>query len=157
MNSTKQLILYHYRCGCCDFTFKVPELPEVYGEFIMRSNKANDSVYLNSFNDKVFDEVEYLFKTNEMVKNTDRLNDPDFFQSIFSISCDLASDGSQYQIGLMPVCPNCDSRDMASWGPTNPPEFLAEDIKSVKHEYWNKLTDEEKRDLLNEAIKTYLK
>lgn len=150
-------ILFRYHCGSCDFTFKVPELSEAYGEFIMRSNKTDDSVYLNSFDDMVFDEVANLFKTNEVVKNTHKLDDADFFQSIFSISCDLASDGSQYQIGLMPVCPNCGSRNMISWGPTNPPEFLAEEMKTVKHECWNKLTDEEKRNLLNEAVKTYLK
>ena len=48
-----------------------------------------------------------LFKNNEIVKKNDRFNDVDLFQSMFSISCDMANDGSQYKIGLMPVCPNC--------------------------------------------------
>ena len=44
---------------------------------------------------------------------------------------------------------------MASWGQTSPPEYR-EGIEPVTHECWNKFTDKEKRDLLNEAIKTYL-
>ena len=149
-------MLYNFRCDSCGSRFKAPEITEVYGGFIMRSNHINDSVYLNSLDDKVFDEMETLFKSNEIVKNNGRLNDTDLFQSLFSISCDLASDGSQYQIGLFPICPNCGSRNMASWGRTHPLELTEEDMEPVKHENWNKLTDMEKRNLFNEAIKTYL-
>lgn len=150
-------ILYDYRCECCDFTFKVPEMiDEAYGEFIMRSDKTNESVYLNSFVDIVFDEIENLYKNNELVKNTGRLDDKELFQSIYSISCDLANDGGQYQLNLMPLCPNCGSRNMATWGPTYPFEFPMEGLKPVTHEKWNKLTTKEKQDLFDEALKTYL-
>ncbi len=149
--------LYNYRCGCCEFVFKSPELTETYGVFIMHSNKVDDSVYLHSFDDKVFNEVDNLFKENEIIKNTNRLNDSDFFQSVFSISCDLAKDGSQYQIDAFPGCPSCGSRNMASWSRTTPTEFVAKDILPVKHECWNKLTGEEKKYLFNEAVKAYLK
>ena len=88
-----KIILYNYNCGSCGFTFKVPELTELYGEFIMRSSKTNDLVYLNAFTDKIFDEIADLFKDNEIIKSTNRLNDSDLFQSIFSVSCDLASEG----------------------------------------------------------------
>lgn len=45
-------ILYNYRCGGCDFTFKVPGIIS-YGDFIIHSDKNNESVYLNSFVDIV--------------------------------------------------------------------------------------------------------
>ena len=90
-----------------------------------------------------------------MIKKTDRLKDAKFFQSIFSVCCDLANDGSSYHIGLLPICPSCGSRDMASWGSTNPPEFSEQDIKPVTHERWNKLTIEEKKALVDEAVNNY--
>jgi hypothetical protein len=149
-------ILYNYRCESCDFTFKVPEITEAYGEFIMHSDKTNESVYLSGFDDKVFTEVIKLYENNEIVKNTGRVYDAELFQSIFSVSCDLADDGGQYQIRIMPLCPNCGSRKMASWGPTNPAEYSKEDIKPVTHEKWSKLTDIEKQDLIDKAIENHL-
>ena len=103
-----------------------------------------------------FNEVEKLFDHVIQSKETGKLDQVDIFQSIFSVSCDLANDESQYQIGLNPVCPNCHSRDMAAWQETNPPEYDKEDIKFVTHEVWNKLTYEEKLVLVDKAINNYL-
>lgn len=150
-------LLYNHHCENCDKTFKAPELPERYGEFILHSNDINDSVYLNAFEDQVFNEVKELYKKNENVKKKNKLSDTKLFQSIFSISCDLAADGSQYQIGFIEICPNCSSGSITSWSPTDPPEFLSEDIKSVTHNLWNKLSEEKKVDLINKSVINHLK
>ena len=126
-----------------------------YGEFIM-FNSSGDSVYLNSFQDLIFDEFEILFK--EKSKNFDAINEKNaihIFQTIFSITCDPSTDGSRYSITAFPTCKSCGSKNMASWGPTNPPEFT-DDIKSPTHEEWNKLSDFEKKVKVEEAIKQVL-
>lgn len=147
-----KLLLFNYRCAECNTVMKAPGLPDMaYGEFIM-FNSSGESVYLNAFQDPIFDEFEVLFK--EKSKNFDVINKKNaihVFQTIFSITCDPSSDGSRYSITTFPSCKNCGSKNIASWGPTNPPEYM-DDIKRPTHDEWNKLSNTEKKIKVKEAI-----
>jgi hypothetical protein len=147
-----KLHLFRYECKNCENTFKSPQLiGDAYGEFLMRSRNG-DIVYLNTFEDKVFDEVEIIFKK---IVSSAQSNNTRLFQSIFSVSCDSSPEDSAYNIRQKPICPSCGESNIGHWGPTNPPEYLEEDIKAVAHERWNKLTSEEKKSLVDEAINSY--
>src|SRR3990167_5444158 len=129
-------LLFNYLCAECNTVTKAPGLPDMaYGEFIM-FNSSGDSVYLNSFQDPIFDEFEIVFK--EKIKNFDAINEKNatnIFQTIFSITCDPSPDGSKYSITAFPTCKGCGSKKMASWGPTNPPEFT-DKARLPTHEDW---------------------
>lgn len=152
-----KLQLYIYQCDHCKNKFKSPNLIEgCYGEFIMRSENG-ESVYMNSFDDHVFHELENICDSNLQLKNLNRSEEAKIFHQIFSITCDLSTQGKEFQIGTHPVCPKCGSNDMDSWHPTNPPEIIEENIPIVKHERWNKLTTNEKKFQVEEKIKKIYK
>lgn len=145
---------YIYQCGVCKNEFKAPELiGDAYGEFLMRNAKG-DIVYLNSFDDPVFNEVEKLFKN--CVK-LEQLNNAKLFQTILSVACDPSLDGDFYCIRNKPLCPNCGSNKMLSWEGVYPQEIVEVDVPNVTHECWNKLSAKEKQDRVKEAIEKVLK
>jgi hypothetical protein len=149
-------LLYKFRCEKCNSTFKSPGVSEeAYGEFMMRSEFTREPAYLNAFDDNVFKEVEALFDEIIKRKTLGKVDDVTVFQFIFSASCDLAGDGSKYRIGVLPTCPNCGAGEMA-WSLTNPIEYFAEDIPPVTHKTWSKLTDKEKRSIIERELNEYL-
>lgn len=152
-----KLLLFNFRCAKCNNQFTAPSLPDgAYGEFLLISENG-ETVYLNSFKDGVFDELRSLFKKHEKnFKKIDKYNEAKIFQAVFSITCDKSPSDGTYHIGGSPVCPKCKSREMASYGETNPPKFISEDIKLVAHENWNKLSLEEKELRTETAIKEVL-
>ncbi|MCX7122036.1 MAG: hypothetical protein NTZ67_09760 [Gammaproteobacteria bacterium] len=144
-----KLHLYYYECNNCKNIFKSPQLSgNPYGEFLMRST-AGDIVYLDSFKDKVFDEIETFFKKTA---KADQLQNTAFFQEIFSVVCDVDYDGFVYRIRQKPPCPKCGKINIGHWGPTNPPEIIDVDVPIVTHEKWNKLSESEKKSRINDAI-----
>jgi len=151
------LQLYIYNCGNCGNTFKSPELPgDPYGEFLMHSVNG-EIAYLSSFKDAVFQEIESFFERSELLNNMDKINRVKIFHNIFGVACDPASDSSNYQIGRDPRCPKCHSNNKLSWHPTNPPEIIDMQINLVTHNNWNKLNQNQKEEILNNAIKSFFK
>ena len=148
-------LLYIYKCKKCGTAFKAPT-SDSYGEFVMRSEHG-ELVYLFAIKSDVYLAVGKMIDDNPKVKSLDEMDRATILQEIFGIACDLASDGTRYQITNPPICPNCQSNKMASWTSTYPSEFVDEPVKSVTHLSWNKLTDEEKNELVNEAVSNYLK
>lgn len=147
-----KLILYQYKCENCGTLFMAPELPgEHYGEFILRSENGFPA-YLMAIDSKIFKTINNMLKKNIKLININHIDQANVLHSVFSIACDLAPDGSPYQIGRFPICPHCKLTKIASWEPTNPPVFLDEEIKSVSHASWNKLTDEEQIALIDGAV-----
>jgi hypothetical protein len=151
------LQLYVYTCRNCKCIFKSPELPgESYGEFLMR-NPAGDIVFVSSFRDILFQELENQFNNNSHVKDIGPLIKTKIFHKIFGLTCDPASDNNKYQIGLLPFCPKCHLNNNLSWHQTNPPELVDIELSEVTHVNWNKLTDGQKAIILNNAIELYTK
>ena len=147
-------LLFNYLCAQCNNRFKYPGFPDsVYGEFILIS-ESGEIAYLNSFEDKIFDEVRLLFKKYEKnFEKIDKYNEAKIFQEIFSITCDQSPSGGTYRIDGSPICPVCKSTKMVSWGETNPPEIAAEDIIPITHKCWNELSLMERESRTENAIK----
>lgn len=80
----------------------------------------------------------------------------DVFQKIFGQLCDLAPDGSQYNMTEVTHCPYCASNQV-DWGPFEPPIVKELEIEDVPHTIWDELTKEEKvakvKHLLNNSFK----
>lgn len=149
--------LYKYLCGKCNTSFKSPGISgELYGEFLLWSEKNSEVAYLNAVKDPFFEEVEKIFDEVIKYKSIGSCDCVDMFQAVFSESCDTAIDGTKFRIDLQPICPNCGSRELSSWGPVKPIEYTTEDIKSVSHKHWATLTYEKKKLLIESAVTAYL-
>ena len=149
-------IFFNYTCSNCGNKFLSPGLPDqAYGLFLIRTVK-NEIAFLDSFEDKVFDELKRLFDQEKVSYIwIDESNWVKIFHLIFSMTCDLSPLGSVYRIGQSPICPQCHSHDMASWIQTNPPQIGEEDLPVVTHEAWNKLSLEEKKATIEKGIQEY--
>ncbi len=148
--------VFNYRCAKCNNITEAPGLPDMaYGEFIM-FNDTGDSVYLNSFDDPVFDELESIFQV--VGKKNSKINEENsaaIFRAVFAIVCDLSPNGSLFKIDQFPTCSKCGSKKMASWGPANP-QKLTDNLKVPTHEKWNSLTENEKKVKVKEEIEKIL-
>jgi hypothetical protein len=152
-----KLLLYRYNCRDCQKHFKVPELPiNPYGEFLFRSKTTGQVTYLNAIESKEFSEVSKLVDQNKKVKKIDEMERADILHEIYGYVSDLAPDGSIYESEGLPLCPYCHSNKNLSWIPTDPPEYVYEEIKVLPHHQWNQLTKDEKKELIDNAIKLLL-
>ncbi|CAN5273902.1 hypothetical protein BH10PSE19_BH10PSE19_09640 [soil metagenome] len=147
-----KLQLYTYKCKNCDNTFEAAELPgEPYGEFLLRSN--DDVTYLMALDSNEFKEFFQILESLPQLKGLDRMEYAKIMHKIFGVACDLALDGTMYQITNSPRCPHCKSHNMASWMPSNPPALVDEEVKMVTYKHWDKLSYDEKKELINNALK----
>lgn len=144
-----KLQLFYYTCGTCGNTYKSPEIAGVYGEFLMR-NPRGDIVYLNANKDTVFDEFSAILKNHPTIINLQEMKRADIFQNIFGSGCDPSEDGTLYQITQEPLCPICGEANFKSFGPTS--ESIDLDVKSVTHNRWEKLSQEEKEAVVDQAL-----
>lgn len=147
---------YLYQCNKCKNKFKAPELlGEPYGEFLLRT-KTGEIEYLFAIDSSEFLEVGNI--VDKFLENTgiSELGRAKVLHQLFGITCDLASDGTEYKIGGKPICPKCGSNEMYSWEPIYPVEIVEVDVPHVTHERWNKLSDVEKQSKIEEAVKRVL-
>jgi hypothetical protein len=121
-------------------------MPEwVHNEFVLYSESKSICAYLDTTEDMVFLETAYRIRQfNE--KSKLKLSDfevNEIIESAFSITCDIAPDGSVYRIGLLPKCPNCGEREGISWS-ISPSSFVY--LPIVSHELWEGLRQNEKHE-----------
>lgn len=147
-------ILFKYICSSCGREFQASGAPEMsYGEFVLRS-ESNEEAYLEAVTNKIFNEVSQLVEAHPLLKGASASISGDLVQKVFSVACDPDSKGCAFHIGMMPKCPSCSSRDMAAWGEVYPPELSS--IPMVTHVSWSNLTEFEKSDLVNNAVRKFL-
>ena len=121
-------------------------------------NKKNEILYLNAFDDEVFNEVSIICKRIlRIFKHLSDLERSDVFQTIFSVACDggTGSDENSYCIMRKPTCPYCGQENVGCWNPTEPPEYIDEDVKPVTHKHWSKLTKQQKYGAIYQAMTDY--
>jgi hypothetical protein len=151
-----KLQFYRYTCRDCQKYFKVSELPgDPYGEFLLRS-ETDQVAYLDSYAKEEFSEIGKLVDHNKRAKIFDEGLRAEVFRQIYGDMCDRAPDGSRYDIYGLPLCPHCHSNKNLSWIPTDPPEYVYEEMKELTHHRWNQLTKNEKKELIDNAIKLLL-
>lgn len=149
------LVLFKYVCGNCRHEFTATELGGdfVYGEFLLRSTATRQEAYLNAITDGVFTEIANLVKADKTVQGLSELEVGKAVQSTFSIACDKASDGSEYQIGLKPRCPKCGGEKMRYWSQVTPVQPLKKDLNHVTHINWDTVDFEQKVARVKTALK----
>lgn len=149
-----RLLLYRYRCGNCGFAFKTPDLGDMsYGDFLLRSDN-NDMVYLKALKSKEFSEVSSIIGSLPEYNSKAKQERSKILHKVFGFACDDAPDGTKYQITNFPLCPQCKSHKMASWGPTFPEEFVDLDLPSPTYFHWDGLNPEEKKQLIRSSLKS---
>lgn len=151
-----KLHLFNFHCQSCGASYQSPLLVgNAYGEFLLRDKKGNIA-YLNAMNSVPFKEFSDFIKQNKFLKNSKLITQAKVAHHIFGAACDKSSDDSTYQITQKPICPECGDINVGKWGPTNPPEFVDQDIRNITHQCWDMLSFIEKRDLVNSEVKKYL-
>ncbi|NOZ13819.1 MAG: hypothetical protein GXO69_09280 [Acidobacteria bacterium] len=105
--------------------------------------------------DPMYDEVSALVKKIVVGLELDEMQKVDIFFEIFGSLCDLAPDGSEYRISEIFRCPKCESCDFGC-DPTEPPKYAEAEPPKVKHEYWDSLSNDERRMLVVNRIQDRL-
>jgi hypothetical protein len=141
------LVIYKYTCARCGSTFDVPS-PIGYGDFMMRSKGTGAPVTLAAIDDPVFAEVDQLLGSLNAYRGAAERAQADILHRAFSVACDVADDGTEYEIDAKPSCPVCHSREMASWSPTGDLWPESRPVPAVTHHAWERLTEAEKLALL---------
>jgi hypothetical protein len=148
-------ITYLFKCANCGAEFMAPEVPgDSYGLFVMRAESTDDAAYLDAHNDDAFLESFELVKHNTLVVGLTVEKRGALQQAVFSTTCDPASDGKPFRIGLLPRCASCGSRRMESWEPVRPIQSWS--LLPVKHTIWNAKTPTEKAAAIDQAVRLYL-
>lgn len=151
-----KLQLVKYVCGDCQCEFKAPQLKSgAYAEFLLRSQTPDCVTYLDAMTDKTYDEVDTLIKSNPRLTGKSANVLAGILRKIYgSIACDLDCNGNTFQIGAFPVCPTCGSQSVSYWEVIAPPEFIEKDIPFVSHKLWQKLSDDEKAQKVEQVLLT---
>lgn len=141
-----KLQLVKYLCGDCKFEFKAPQIKTgAYAEFLLRSQSMESLAYLDAMEDKTYDEVDALIKSNpRLTGKSANVLAGILRKSYGAIACDPDSEGNVFQIGALPVCPSCGSQSMEYWEVIEPPEFIDRVTPSVSHTLWQSLNNNEK-------------
>lgn len=147
-----KMILYVCKCLRCCKDFKFPQFSgDAYGEFLL-IDEYGEMVYLNSFDDVVYSEVSKIF--DGLVPEYERKKidfDRALFFPVLSVTCDLSSTNAVYEM-RHPPCPNCHQSSFTVQHPIEPKEFIDLDIPNATHHAWNKLSDFEKKALVEKVI-----
>lgn len=145
------LQLYKYTC-LCGHVFKAPHLmEETYGEFLLRS-ESDELIYLDAVNSNAFNELSELLNNNSQLKKRKDIDKSDIVQNIFSLVCDLSSQGNIYQIQKFPNCLQCGSSRMDCWSSIYPYEIVEMEVNSPTFFDWDRLTKEQKRDMIDKTL-----
>ena len=143
-------ILYNYVCALCGTKFQASGVPEMsYGEFVLRTISGEEA-YLEAITNEAFNEVARGVRAHPSLAGTDQSESGDVAQKVFGVACDLSPCGQRYYIDLNPICPNCSSQEMASWGELHPQQ--PSPIPSVTQTRWALMDGAEKADVINKAI-----
>jgi hypothetical protein len=146
------LQLFRYGCPECGDSFELPEVPDgSYGVFLMRS-EGGHTISLNAVETPEYLEVGDLLKAHPKLTVLDDFRIADLLQKLFGIACDLAPDGTQYQINRDPICPVCGSKAGKSWESVEPPQYVRDELSRATHRLWNGLSAQGKQLVVDSAV-----
>lgn len=144
-----EVIRWHTRCedyGHEAITYVLAG--ETYGRLLGRT-PHHELVEFNSWEDSVFEEMEKL--VDELLGPGPRTSIIDCFGSVLGVACDPAPSGHLYDFTGKIWCPVCGSPNVHYW-PDHPFQFEVIDLPHVTHQAWQRLSDEEKRKRIQEAL-----
>jgi hypothetical protein len=100
----------------------------------MCSDSGLHDAFLDAFDDKIWNEVDDLIQKNKPLLR-------EKFWEVFALTCDLAPDGTKFEIGLR-KCPRCRSTSLSRETDNT---GISLDVPAITHNAWCKLTAEQKR------------
>jgi hypothetical protein len=143
---------FRWTCAECRHAFTAPGLPDMsYGQFLLTSTKEGLTGYCNALADRVFYEVSFMARRRPTTATFSESECADLVQTMFNAACDLAPDGSPYNIHGGPKCPKCGARRWASCDDRSRQPW-PEPLPDVTHDLWNSLTLRQKCALLLERV-----
>jgi DNA-directed RNA polymerase subunit RPC12/RpoP len=149
------IVAFTFECASCHSKFVSPQT-ESYGGFILRSSGQGTAVAMDTIEDPVFDEVSRLLREIGAYGGKDESQRADLIQGIAGVACDKDVDGSEFGILTEPRCPACGSREMESWGPTDPPREYEVAVPVVTHNEWASLSRTEKMSMLRARLQKFM-
>lgn len=146
-----KLVLYEYVYPL-DCKITAPEVLEYsYGEFLLRKRNSSGIRYLNALEDDVYHEVSEIIK--EFFPDV-KFESSDLLQIVFGpVACDPDIDGRPFEMNLWPHCENYNATEPVSWQMTDPPVFVDIEVPLVKHDLWNCLSPQGKRNRVLNFLK----
>lgn len=143
--------LFWCECDHCGLRFDKHVGPERYMAVVLISQGSCSAAKLMPREDPMFDEVGAL--VNELLsgKVKSDVDRAEHFDFIFGELCDLAPDGTPYDISGRVWCPRCHRR-AALGGPHDPPMFATVELPDVPHTHWDGLSPERRRERVRELL-----
>lgn len=123
-----------------------------YGKRPARTPNPDDSAYMATFDDPVFDELRKLvneYLTGIKLKAWENAR---CFTAVLPWVCDPAPSGHHYSFDATLWCPRCGSTEVDSYESDPRVEELVE-VYHVSHENWMRLSEAEKRGVVRHALK----
>lgn len=146
------MLLFKGICEACGARFEFVS-DSVDGFRLLRSKNNLLPAKVLYFEDIVFDEVYSLVKQRYQNSGLTELEIAKRFDCVFGKICDLAPDGSVYDMSGKVYCPKCHS-DNTDYGPTSPPKYVdEEEIPNVTHRQWDALDPEQKKLTVENLLK----
>ena len=143
--------VFEFTCGSCGMRFHASGICDfIYGAFVMRTRNGEEAV-LEAVTSPTFAEFVTLANTNPALAEIDEGKRHEVLQAAFTVACDFSESGEEFYIGLNPTCPQCASREMASWKAVTSPRRSV--IPLVTHSRWDRLSDSEKCVAVNAEIR----
>jgi hypothetical protein len=148
----RRFLVFFYACNRCRHTFQTLSDPGDEGIRLLFSEKTNIPACVSCDFDPAFPEVQELLRTVLGPKELSTIQFARLFDSLFGDICDLAPDGSKFNMTGKRKCPQCGSNDL-SFGPSVPPVYEETDIPSVRHTKWDASDLNEKRNWISSLLK----
>lgn len=143
-------VLFKYVCALCKTEFLASGAPEMsYGEFVLRT-ESGEEAYLEAVTNVAFSEVSIIVRAHPYFVREAPNKVGDVIQKVFGVACDSSPSGQRFHIEMMPTCPVCSSREMASWGEVYPQQ--PSPIPSATQTQWMSMSGAEKANVINCAI-----
>jgi len=144
---TMNLEVLDCHCDTCEEQFEHYKLSDfVYGELLLSSEDGKQLVYLNTFEDSVFDEV------CDIVKDICRKDDEDKIRQAVNTALGYAYDlveGQRVFKDLKRKCPKCGSTNLRCYYRK---DWKTMTLRCAEHYEWDKLSVDEKKLLLAGVI-----
>lgn len=109
----------------------------------------SEYVIIDAWIDPVYNEVAEM--VHQMFGRTSGVSDCVLLA--LSVACDPAPSGNTYDFTGKMWCPVCGSSNV-EYGPDEPPQFSMMSIPMVSHDAWEALSEDQKRALVYERLKT---
>lgn len=118
-----------------------------YGDFLGRT-PLSEFAEFNSWEDPVFDEV--ISIVDDLIPHLKATGEP--FRQVLGKACDPSPLGHVYNFTGKIWCPICRSDKVEHTSVANP-VFETIEVPQVTHEHWNKLSEEERTELIKDGLK----